>query len=91
MSLPTKITPTFEVAIQDFSGNDAALPLITLALWAIALRSEAQGFQVSPEPVEPIVRKFLGTPEDYPLAALSEHVTASHNHIKDQLGFSGLI
>tara|TARA_Y100000004_G_scaffold177603_1_gene219357 strand:+ start:1367 stop:1657 length:291 start_codon:yes stop_codon:yes gene_type:complete len=80
------ITPTTTVQLYDFHGELQQVKLITLMLWAVALRSEVKGVQVSPTPAEPIVRKFLDVPEDYDLELISEYITGAHEDIKEQLG-----
>ena len=82
------ITPTTTVQLEDFNGELQQVKLITLALWAVALRSEVKGVQVSPTRVEPLVRSFLNTPSGYPLEEISKHITACHEDIKDQLGIT---
>jgi len=82
------ISPTTSVQLEDFNGELQQVKLITLALWAVALRSEVKGIQVSPTRVEPLVRSFLNTPSGYPLKEISKHITACHEDVKDQLGIS---
>tara|TARA_R100001082_G_scaffold103622_1_gene74431 strand:+ start:204 stop:455 length:252 start_codon:yes stop_codon:yes gene_type:complete len=82
------MSPTFTVRVHDFHGEPKEVFLVTLTVWASALRSEAKGIQVSTQPAEPLVRKFLGTPEDYPLQAISDYITAAHRDIKSQLGLA---
>jgi len=43
---------------------------------------------VSPTQVEPIVREFLGTPDDYDLGLISDYITEAHEDIKEQLGIA---
>lgn len=80
------ITPTTTVRVCDFHGEPQKVKLIILTCWAVALRAEVKGVQVSPTLVEPIVRKFLGTPDDYELGLISDYITEAHEDIKDQLG-----
>ena len=80
------ITPTTTVRVHDFRGVLQQVKLITLTCWAVALRAEVKGVQVSPTPVEPIVRKFLDVPKDYDLELISEYITGAHEDIKEQLG-----
>jgi len=80
------ITPTTEVNIWTFNDTTKPVRLITLTAWAIALKAEVKGYQVSPTKVEPIVRKFLGCPKSYPLEDISLHITTSLKGIQEQLG-----
>ena len=82
------ITPTTTVQLEDFNGDLQQVKLITLTLWAVALRSEVKGVQVSPTRVEPLVRSFLNTPSSYPLEEISNHITACHEDVKEQLGIT---
>ena len=82
------ISPTTTVQFEDFNEYLQQVPLVTLTCWAVALRAEVKGVQVSPTLVEPIVRKFLGAPDDYDLAYISEYITACHEDVKDQLGIA---
>ena len=82
------ISPTTTVQVEDFNGAPQQVPLVTLTCWAVALRAEVKGVQVSPTLVEPIVRKFLGAPDDYDLAYISKYITACHEDVKDQLGIA---
>ena len=79
------ITPTTKVKIYDFNGDTKPVKLITLAAWAVALKYEAEGKAVAGMAIEPIVREFLSTPEDYPLDAIAEHIETSYNSVKNQL------
>ena len=79
------MTPTFEVQIYDFNDTTIPVRLVTLAAWHVALQSESRGQQVTPRPVAPIVRQYLSAPANYPVSALSEHITTSYYDIKRQL------
>ena len=78
--------PTYEVNIWDFNDKTVAVKLLTLMTWATALKSELKGFQVSPVPVFPIVRKHLSVPDSYPDVDLYNHIQTSYDDIKRQLG-----
>ena len=80
------ITPTTEVQMYDCNNEIVVVKLITLMAWSIALKSETKGLYVSAQPVAPIVRKFLSTPDDYPIEELSDHITSSYNEVKEQMG-----
>ena len=82
MSLP----PDYTVQIWDFNEKLKKVRLITLTVWKHALKAELKGIQVSEQPVEPVVRKFLNCPDDYPLELIADHITTSLADIQQQLG-----
>ena len=82
------ITPTTEVQIWNFDDEVVSVKLIMLTVWAHALRSELKGYQISAQEVAPIVRTFLGCPEDYPLDMLSDYISTSLADVKEQMGLS---
>ena len=81
-----KITPTTMVNIWTFDDETKSLKLLTLAHWSVGLKSEAAGYPVSATRIEPIVRKFLNTPDNYPLDAIVDHIVTSYEDIKKTLG-----
>ena len=80
-----QITPTTEVNIWNFEGNTVPVKLLVLMAWKSALKAEVKGYQVTPTPVMPIVRKFLGCPYSYPDEMISQHIADSYDSVKDQL------
>ena len=80
------ITPNTEVQIYNFNNEVKPVKLITLTAWNVALKAEVQGVQVAPQLVEPIVRKFLECPKDYPLTEIQKHIQTSLTDIQQQLG-----
>jgi hypothetical protein len=80
------ISPSYEVQIWNFNEEIVVVKLLTLMTWKAALKSELAGCQVTPQPVFPIVRKFLSAPNNYPKADLYAHIRDSYNDIKKQLG-----
>ena len=80
------ITPTFEVQIWNHDGEVVKVKLIMLTAWAHALKAELKGYQISAQEVAPIVRTFLGCPDDYPLDQLSDYISTSLLDIQKQLG-----
>ena len=80
------ITPTTEVQIWTFNDTTKRVRLITLSAWSAALKAEVRGYMVTEQPVEPIVREFLGCPDEYPLEEISLHITTSLKSVHEQLG-----
>lgn len=81
----TRITPTTEVRIWNYKGKAVEIKLMTLMTWKHALKAELKGFQGFPQPVFPIVRKFLGCPADYPDEMICQHIADSYDSVKEQL------
>ena len=79
------ITPTTEVNIWNFAGKAVPIKLLILMTWSRALKAELKGLQLSAQPVFPIVREFLGVPEWYTDADVSQHITDSYDNVKGQL------
>ena len=80
------ITPTTEVNIWNHDGETVPVKLITLTVWASALKAEVKGYRVSKTAVAPIVKKFLNCPSDYDIEMLSDHITGSLESVKSMMG-----
>ena len=74
------------VEMYDYHEELKKVRLITLTTWAVALRAEVKGVQVSPSLVEPIVREFLGTPSDVGIEEISSYITEVHEEVKERIG-----
>jgi hypothetical protein len=81
----SRITPTTEVNIWNFAGKAVPVKLLILMTWKTALKAELKGLQLSAQPVFPIVREFLGVPDSYTDADVSQHITDSYDSVKAQL------
>ena len=84
-----RLTPTTEVNIWTFDDEKKPIKFLTLAHWSVGLKSEAAGLVVSTTPIEPVARKFLNTPDNYPLESIVDHIVESYNDIKKAVGMEG--
>lgn len=80
------MSPAQECNIWDHNGETVVVKVLTLMTWASALKSELAGYQVTSQPVFPIVRKHLSVPESYPDLMLYEHIRDSYASVKEQMG-----
>lgn len=80
------MSPAQECNIWDFNEELVTVKVLTLMTWTSALKSELKGFQVTPQPVFPIVREYLSVPKSYPDDMLYQHIADSYQNVKEQLG-----
>jgi len=81
------ITPTTPATFYDYNEELVSVPLITLALWAKALRCILDhGINPTSSDVEAVVREKLSTPDACPLDAIVEHIETCYAETKEYYG-----
>ena len=83
------MTPGQECQIYDGNDELKVVKVVTLGLWNVALKHAAQGHDV--HNVVPIVRKFLGVSDDYPVEEMYHHINTSYTDVMAQLREAGLV
>jgi hypothetical protein len=82
------MSPAQECNIWNFNDETVVVKVLTLMTWCSALKSELRGYQVTQQPVFPIVRKHLSVPASYPNQDLYEHIRDSYASVKEQMGIA---
>lgn len=79
------ITPTTPATFYGFKDQLVSIPLITLTVWVKGLQlAEKLGEDI--HNIDPVVRKFLEAPDDYPTEYMLEHLEEVLRQTKEFYG-----